>query len=505
MSNAGKGLAIRGGASASLFERRTRLEPIMSARRPGLWLASGWPSLPDPLRPVTRSARRRARLSTLPALTFVLGTLGLFAAAPAQAGHLGSRIPTDVAVTAYSGGLQLGWTAATGITPHAYRARWRVKDTDPGTPSNQAGPWQGGTADDGMLSESCPSNSCSHSISGLTNGTNYEVQVALYAFHAHWPSSSVEGTPQAGLPPLPDADVPTSLTHAPDPGAADPGGDIADQDLRPGIKSDLCDLLGEEQKRLYPECLHAPIGEEPGPETVQCTFSNRSACNLSGTGNDPQVFHRPNDAEPQQQAPAPYASLIAQMRDWRNDPQWVSYKSHTDRWDRALLSFGEPVSDTSLTPMTDAEAQGFADSSWGERWVPVAAALKTVMTGTSGADTLTGKSNGELLVGLGGDDTLSGEAGNDELRGGNGDDDLSGGGGADRFVFFSGETGANAITDFSASDMIVLLGTRWSSVADIIASVQAVGSGDYRYTLASGLTVETTNNRSLRTEDFASE
>lgn len=41
--------------------------------------------------------------------------------------------------------------------------------------------------------------------------------------------------------------------------------------------------------------------------------------------------------------------------------------------------------------------------------------------------------------------------------------------------------------------------------ADIIASLQAVGSANYRYTLSPGLTGETTNNRSLRTEDFVLE
>ena len=73
-----------------------------------------------------------------------------------------------------------------------------------------------------------------------------------------------------------------------------------------------------------------------------------------------------------------YAALIAQMVEWRNDPKWVSYRSHTDRWDRALKAFGETVSDTTLAPMTAAEAQGFADTPWGERWVPVAAALHEI-------------------------------------------------------------------------------------------------------------------------------
>ncbi len=73
-----------------------------------------------------------------------------------------------------------------------------------------------------------------------------------------------------------------------------------------------------------------------------------------------------------------HGPLIAQMREWRNDPQWVSYKSHTDRWDRALLAFGEEVADQTLTPMTAAEAQELADTSWGTRWVPVAKALQEI-------------------------------------------------------------------------------------------------------------------------------
>ena len=206
--------------------------------------------------------------------------------------------------------------------------------------------------------------------------------------------------------------------------------------------------------------------------------------------------------QPASDPPAPlYASLIADVNAWRNDPNWVIHKDHTDRWDRVLLALGEPVTDPALTPMPDAEAQGYADQGW-TRWVAVANALQDVVTGTSGGDALTGTSGGDLLVGLGGGDTLSGQGGNDELLGGSGDDALSGGAGQDRFVFRAAEAGANAITDFETGDAIVLMGSGWSSVADIIAGVQAVGTAGYRYTLASGLTVKTTNNRSLRTEDF---
>ncbi len=70
-----------------------------------------------------------------------------------------------------------------------------------------------------------------------------------------------------------------------------------------------------------------------------------------------------------------YADLIVKMKEWRNDPRYVDDKAHTDRWDRALLAFGKTVADTTLTPMTAAEAQGYADRGW-NRWVEVAAALR---------------------------------------------------------------------------------------------------------------------------------
>ena len=82
-------------------------------------------------------------------------------------------------------------------------------------------------------------------------------------------------------------------------------------------------------------------------------------------------------AQRQEQTPrGKYADLIAQMYEWRNGPEAQQYgKPHTDRWDRALLAFGETVADATLTPMTAAEAQALADQDWGTRWVPVAAAL----------------------------------------------------------------------------------------------------------------------------------
>ncbi len=70
-----------------------------------------------------------------------------------------------------------------------------------------------------------------------------------------------------------------------------------------------------------------------------------------------------------------YASLVAQMYQWRNDPCCAGNQAHTDRWDRALLAFGETMGDTTLSAMTADEAQTYADRGW-TRWVEVTAALR---------------------------------------------------------------------------------------------------------------------------------
>ena len=85
-----------------------------------------------------------------------------------------------------------------------------------------------------------------------------------------------------------------------------------------------------------------------------------------------------DDAPPEQgdQSPqAKYADLIARVKEWRNDPCCVNNQDHTDRWDRVLLAFGETVADTTLEPMTAAEAQTYANNGW-TRWIEVTKALR---------------------------------------------------------------------------------------------------------------------------------
>ena len=62
-----------------------------------------------------------------------------------------------------------------------------------------------------------------------------------------------------------------------------------------------------------------------------------------------------------------------------------SNPAHTDRWDRVLLALGATVTTTGLTPMTAAEAQGYADRGW-TRWAEVAAALRQIENGGKQAD-----------------------------------------------------------------------------------------------------------------------
>ena len=120
----------------------------------------------------------------------------------------------------------------------------------------------------------------------------------------------------------------------------------------------------------------------------------------SGTEGDLGVFQRPPSENPQPLTPPeeeppnkqqqnPNADLIAKVYDWRNDARWVSYKAHTDRWDRVLLALGETVADTTLTTMTAAEAQNYADRGW-TRWTDVAAALNALESAASQSDSQSG-------------------------------------------------------------------------------------------------------------------
>ena len=116
--------------------------------------------------------------------------------------------------------------------------------------------------------------------------------------------------------------------------------------------------------------------------TVGVTLTGGRDCDAEGAVCTPDGRPLSNTVSATVRGPAgPYAALIAKMYEWRNDSCCVHNKAHTDRWDRALLAFGETVADSSLTPMGAAEAQGYADRGW-TRWVEVAAALWEIEGGS---------------------------------------------------------------------------------------------------------------------------
>ena len=91
------------------------------------------------------------------------------------------------------------------------------------------------------------------------------------------------------------------------------------------------------------------------------------------------------------------------MKEWRNDPKYVSDKAHTDRWDRALLAFGETVADTTLTALTEAEAQTYVNRGW-TRWIEVTAALRVL---ENRAPTVAGAIGDATIVNEGGTHQVS--------------------------------------------------------------------------------------------------
>ncbi|EIM25968.1 CAP domain-containing protein [Microvirga lotononidis] len=97
--------------------------------------------------------------------------------------------------------------------------------------------------------------------------------------------------------------------------------------------------------------------------------------------------------------------------------------------------------------------------------------------GNGGNDKLYGGAGNDALTGNAGDDRLYGNGGNDTLTGGSGNDILTGGAGADTFRF-SGNWGADTITDFqNGIDHINLRGTGLSFKDLSITRFNADGDG----------------------------
>ena len=120
----------------------------------------------------------------------MLGALGLFAQAPAEAHNFST--PSNVTVTGQDGALAVSWSTP-GLGSTAFwgtNVQYRVKQPQ--------GNWQqGGYVFAGNCNQNNPTG-CSLTISSLTNNTTYEVRAGFRTGnnHDHY-SSPVDGTPAA--------------------------------------------------------------------------------------------------------------------------------------------------------------------------------------------------------------------------------------------------------------------------------------------------------------------
>ena len=109
---------------------------------------------------------------------------------------------------------------------------------------------------------------------------------------------------------------------------------------------------------------------------------------------------------------APDAQLVSDIRQWRGETQHG--QAHVDRWTRVLIALG--VETGTLTPMTVAEAQAFADRGW-TRWERVVNEIKrkeahdaqpvTPVTPPPALPTVTVSGNGAVTEGAGAAFTVS--------------------------------------------------------------------------------------------------
>ena len=197
------------------------------------------------------------------------------------------------------------------------------------------------------------------------------------------------------------------------------------------------------------------------PQPQPPVDGQNAPCDTCGTGGDVGVVA---------QGEGQYAELIAKMKEWRNDPQRVSEKAHTDRWDRALLAFGETVEDTTLSPMTAAEAQGFADRGW-ERWVEVAAALREIEGGVQSQQQQGTPNQAPTVAASIADVTIVNEGGNQEVS-------LSG-------VFDDADNDALTITAASSDEAIATVSVA-VDYSSITVGAQAHGTATVTVTANDG-------------------
>lgn len=100
-----------------------------------------------------------------------------------------------------------------------------------------------------------------------------------------------------------------------------------------------------------------------------------------------------------------------------------------------------------------------------------------VVHGNGGVDWVFGDEGADTLTGGDGDDLLFGGAGDDRLTGGAGSDYLKGNSGADTFIFGSGESGFDTISDFDSLEDSLLLDA--GLVSSTVGTIDALIAGAY--------------------------
>ena len=303
-----------------------------------------------------------------------------------------ANVVTDLDVLVDDGSLTVVWNAPTSWPVTGYEVEYQVNGAIDQQASDPAKGWvdAGHTGTDVI-----------QAIPNLENGTEYRFRVRV---ESGWGYAWVFATGTPSAPGAPATQSPTAVTLAVDPATVSEGGsatltatlDAPAPDggttlrLNPGPD----DTATRGTDYTMPAGIDVAAGERSGTATITViddgvdeddetatitAFAALPDVDLAGSATLTITDDAIAGVTERQQSPqaSRYADLIAKIKGWRDDPCCAHLKAHTDRWDRTLLTFGETVADSTLTIMTAAEAQTYADRGW-NRWVEVTAALKEI-------------------------------------------------------------------------------------------------------------------------------
>ena len=155
------------------------------------------------------------------------------------------------------------------------------------------------------------------------------------------------------------------------------------------------------------------VDEPNGAVTLTLNAGNGYTVGALSTGTA-GILDDDAPVQPQTQTStfAPDAQLVSDIRQWRGETEHG--QAHVDRWTRVLIALG--VETGTLTPMTVAEAQAFADRGW-TRWERVVNEIKrkeahdaqpvTPVTPPPALPTVTVSGDGAVTEGTGASFTVS--------------------------------------------------------------------------------------------------